>query len=269
MDHVLLYKVPLITRKQASYGTKIPPQWLVDTLTPNCVNPVIPPHTQSDSSFLYKYVPPHRNQSCFSPSRRQLQPEAFFFFFFFPLSNLYPAAPAVEEVEKGVERKGGGSSCCFPYLITLHPLSPCRPTCQTLFPGILNPEGSVWDGNTKGMPSVTVRSSLNNKHINLMSMTCHTSICTHMPAWGWIKCNYGQSEGESKGPGCRSIGNLWPKKQKNMLDSILVQIKSPVNSIWGYTHRHRWKRVATLQLSLIKVSKKCLVQPNSETKWCQ
>lgn len=74
------------------------------------------------------------------------------------------------EVEKGIKSKKGGSLCYFPYLITFHPLPLCSLTCQTLFPGILIPEGSVWKREHKGILSVIVRSSLNNKHINLIHM---------------------------------------------------------------------------------------------------
>lgn len=63
----------------------------------------------------------------------------------------------------------------FPYLITFHPPLPCRLTCQMLFPGILIPGVRVCVGREhKGMFSVTVRSPLNNKHINLMGMCSRT-----------------------------------------------------------------------------------------------
>lgn len=72
---------------------------------------------------------------------------------FFPLPKM---SSAQLKVEMGVKGKlVGGSSCFHPYLITLHPLSPYRPTCPMLFPGILIPEEGarggegVWDGKTK------------------------------------------------------------------------------------------------------------------------
>lgn len=40
-------------------------------------------------------------------------------------------------------RKERGNLLFFPYLITSHPLLPCRLTCQMLFPGILIPVGRV------------------------------------------------------------------------------------------------------------------------------
>lgn len=84
-------------------------------------------------------------------------------------------------MERGAEEKRGGSSCFYPYLITLHPLSPYRPTCQMPFPGILIPEGECVGREHKGILSVIVRSPLNNKLINLMGMTSHTSI--HTQVW--------------------------------------------------------------------------------------
>lgn len=77
-------------------------------------------------------------------------------FFSTALFPLPKTSSAQLKVEMGVKGKlAGGSSCFHPYLITLHPLSPYRPTCPTLFPGILIPEEGarggegVWDGKTK------------------------------------------------------------------------------------------------------------------------
>lgn len=52
----------------------------------------------------------------------------------------------LQKVERGSQRQVmRGSSCFHPYLITLHPLSPYRPTCPMLFPGILIPVSGVWE----------------------------------------------------------------------------------------------------------------------------
>lgn len=158
--------------------------FLSDTFTlwgHNCANPIVPSHAKSNS--FYKYVPLRiKIKVVFSPLSADDSSGQNPFFFFFPLSNLCPTAPAWKSWRRRMERrkKRGGSSCFYPYLITLHPLSPYRPTCQMPFPGILIPEGECVGREHKGILSVIVRSPLNNKLINLMGMTSHTSIRTQV-----------------------------------------------------------------------------------------
>lgn len=131
----------------------------------NCVNPVI--LSRAESISFYKYVPPHiKTKAVFSP--RQMKALAFFTF------KSVSQSPSVE-VEKGVEEKRRRK------LLFLS--VPDNPPSSVSLSSDLS-DAVSWNSDSwgecvgkghKGILSVTVRSPLNNKLINLMDMSSHIS----------------------------------------------------------------------------------------------